>query len=110
MKSNDFIMHDIRLLPITDMIRGTKYTDQFKVLYWQCRRRYADIINMINAYKNGNMDASVLSRIGLPEYSLEIIKDERVALSRYLDVLEKRAKHEGIDLGETRNQDNDDDI
>lgn len=59
--------------------------------YWQLKDRYNKLHAMIVKYEAGTLDFT-------PTCSLELLKEQKSAMGKYLYVLEVRAQIEGIDL------------
>ena len=69
----------------------TDYKERMKKEYWQLKDRYTKLHNMCVKYEAGTLDFK-------PTCSLELLKEQKAAMGRYLGVLEVRAEIEGIKL------------
>ena len=67
------------------------YKERMKKEYWQVKDRYTKLHNMCVKYEAGTLDFK-------PTCSLELLKEQKAAMGRYLGVLEVRAEIEGIKL------------
>lgn len=67
------------------------YKDRFRAEYWQTKERYEKLYSMIVKYEAGKLDFT-------PTCPLDLLKQQMEAMSKYLYVLEVRAKLEGVDL------------
>lgn len=74
-----------------DMMLSDDYKERFKAEYYQLKIRHDKLHQYIIKYEVGKLDPK-------PETSLEIFKQQAMAMGRYIYALEIRAQLEGIDL------------
>lgn len=67
------------------------YKVRFAAEYWQTKHRYDRLHNMVVKYEAGTLDFT-------PNCPLELLKNQKAAMGKYLYVLEVRAQIEKIDL------------
>ena len=67
------------------------YKVRFTAEYWQTKHRYDRLHNMVVKYEAGTLDFT-------PSCPLELLKEQKAAMGKYLYVLEVRAQIEKIDL------------
>ena len=67
------------------------YKERMKKEYWQLKDRYTKLHNMCIKYEAGTLDFT-------PTCSLELLKEQKAAMGRYLGCLEVRAEIEGVKL------------
>lgn len=67
------------------------YKQRMKEEYWQTKIRYDKLHNMCTKYEAGKLDFT-------PTCSLELLKEQKAAMGKYLYVLEVRAQIEGVAL------------
>ena len=67
------------------------YKKRMKEEYWQLKDRYTKLHNMCIKYEAGTLDFT-------PNCPLELLKEQKAAMGRYLGVLEVRAEIEGVKL------------
>lgn len=67
------------------------YKERMKDEYWEVKHRYNKLHQMCIKYEAGTLDFK-------PTCSLELLKEQKAAMGRYLGVLEVRAEIEGIKL------------
>lgn len=79
------------LLCTVDLMASSDYKDRFKAEYRQVKIRYDRLHTMCNKYEAGTLDFE-------PTCSLELLKEQKVAMGQYLHCLEVRAEIEGITL------------
>lgn len=87
-------MADMRAMELRDtaeMMNSTDYKERFKAEYYQTKIRYGKLFNMCARYEAGTLDFA-------PTCSLDLLNDQLVAMSKYLQCLEVRAEIEGIKL------------
>ena len=69
----------------------TNYKARMKNEYWQLKDRYTKLHNMCIKYEAGALDFT-------PSCSLELLKEQKAAMGKYLQCLEVRAQIEGVKL------------
>ena len=67
------------------------YKGRMKEEYWEVKCRYNKLHQMCIKYEAGTLDFK-------PTCSLELLKEQKAAMGRYLGVLEVRAEIEGVKL------------
>lgn len=67
------------------------WKERFVAEYWQTKFRYDALHEMVVKYEAGTLDFS-------PNCPLEILKEQKAAMGKYLYVLEVRAQIERIEL------------
>lgn len=75
------------------MMLSDDYEDQFKAEYWQLKIRYYKLYKMIEKWYAGNLEFE-------PKCPLKMYKVQLSCMKDYIDMLEARARIEGIDLWE----------
>ena len=73
------------------MALSDDYKDRFKAEYWQTKHRYDCLHGMAVKYEAGTLDFT-------PDCPLELLKEQKSAMGKYLYILEVRAQIEKIDL------------
>ena len=73
------------------MMESADYKERFKAEYWQTKIRYERLHKMCIKYEAGTLSFT-------PTCSLELLKEQKSAMGRYLYCLELRAEIEGIKL------------
>ena len=73
------------------MMNSEDYKDRFKAEYYQTKIRYEKLHKMVVKYEAGTLNFT-------PSCSLEILKEQKGYMGRYLYCLEVRAEIEGIEL------------
>ncbi len=74
-----------------EMMFSRDYKERFVAEYWQTKYRYDKLHNMVVKYEAGALNFK-------PSCSLELLKEQKAAMGKYLYVLEVRAHIENIDL------------
>ena len=74
-----------------EMMNSSDYKERFKAEYLQTKIRYQKLSRMCIKYEAGTLDFK-------PTCSLELLKEQKAAMGRYLGCLEVRAEIEGIEL------------
>ncbi len=74
-----------------EMMNSPDYKERFKAEYLQTKIRYQKLHRMCIKYEAGTLDFT-------PTCSLELLKEQKAAMGRYLGCLEVRAEIEGIEL------------
>lgn len=75
-----------------DLMTSSDYKDRFAAEYWQTKIRYTKLREMINKYKNGELNFT-------PKCTVEIFEEQCKYMAMYIGLLESRAEIEGIELG-----------
>lgn len=65
--------------------------ERFKAEYWQVKHRYDRLHNMVVKYEAGTLDFT-------PNCPLDLLKEQKAAMGKYLYTLEVRAWLEKVDL------------
>lgn len=73
------------------MMNSADYKERFKAEYLQTKIRYDKLHKMVVKYEAGKLSFE-------PSCSLELLKEQKGAMGKYLYALEVRAEIEGIDL------------
>lgn len=73
------------------MMLSDDYKERMKAEYWQVKHRYDSLHRMVVKYEAGTLDFT-------PSCSLELIKEQKAAMGKYLYVLEVRAQIENVNL------------
>ena len=74
-----------------EMMQSADYKERFKAEYYQTRIRYTKLHNMIVKYEAGTLSFE-------PTCSIELLKEQKANMGRYLYNLEVRSEIEGIEL------------
>lgn len=74
-----------------DLMISEDYKDRFKAEYFQVKTRFDKLCAMYSHMKNGTLDFE-------PTCPIEIYTKQLDAMAQYIDILEKRARLEGINL------------
>lgn len=74
-----------------EMMTSEDYKERFKAEFWQTKIRYHKLWFMICRYENGELDFE-------PKCSIDLLRKQLEAMSKYLRCLNERARIEGIDL------------
>lgn len=74
-----------------EMMNSADYKERFKAEYQQTKIRYNKLHNMLVKADAGKLDFK-------PTCSLDLLKDQKAAMGKYLYCLEVRAVVEEIDL------------
>ena len=74
-----------------DLMTSEDYKDRFKAEYYQLKIRYEKLLDMLEKWDNGTLTFK-------PSCSRRIYTEQITGMNTYLDVLEERAKIEGIEL------------
>lgn len=74
-----------------DLMISEDYKDRFKAEYFQVKTRFDKLCAMYSHMKNGTLDFE-------PTCPIEIYTKQLDAMAQYVDILEKRARLEGINL------------
>ena len=73
------------------MMFSPDYKERFKAEYWQVKHRYNCLHNMVVKYEAGTLDFT-------PNCPLDLLKEQKAAMGKYLYTLEVRAQIEHVDL------------
>lgn len=76
---------------IIEMMTSTDYKERFKAEYFQLKDRYEKLHKMVVKQEAGTLDFE-------PGCSLELLKEQKSYMGRYLYTLEVRAEIENVDL------------
>ena len=76
-----------------EMMNSSGYKERFKAEYFQTKIRYKKLHKMVIKYEAGTLDFT-------PTCSIDLLKNQKQAMGKYLYYLEVRAEIEDIDLGE----------
>lgn len=85
---------ELRVMQLRDtipMMESEDYKDRFRAEYYQTKIRYGKLHQMCIRYEAGTLDFE-------PSCSLELLKEQKAAMGKYLNILEIRAEIEGIEL------------
>ena len=74
-----------------EMMNSPDYKERFKAEYRQTKIRYEKLHRMCIKYEAGTLDFT-------PNCPLDLLKEQKAAMGRYLGCLEVRAEIEGIEL------------
>lgn len=67
------------------------WKDRMKAEYWQTKHRYDALHRMVVKYEAGTLDFT-------PNCPLELLKEQKAAMGKYLYVLEVRSEIEKVDF------------
>ena len=81
----------MELRDTVEMMNGADYRERFKAEYLQTKIRYDKLHAMVVKYEAGTLNFT-------PSCPLELLKEQKAAMGKYLYCLEVRAQIEGIDL------------
>lgn len=81
----------LEYMDTVNMMTSADYKERFKAEYYQTKIRYDKLHTMVVKYEAGTLDFS-------PNCPLELLKDQKAAMGKYLYVLEVRAQIEGVEL------------
>ncbi len=73
------------------LMLSSDHKDRFKAEYYQLKTRHEKLLNIIARYDTGTLDFE-------PDCSISMLAEQCGAMGRYLRIMEKRAKIEGIEL------------
>jgi len=74
-----------------ELMNSDDYTERFKAEYYQTKVRYDKLHKMIVKYEAGTLNFT-------PSCSIDLFKEQKSYMGRYLYCLEVRAETEGITL------------
>ncbi len=81
----------MELFDTIELMNSADYKDRFKAEYYQTKIRYEKLHKMICKYEAGTLDFT-------PSCPIELLKEQKGHMGRYLYSLEVRAQIEGIEL------------
>ncbi len=81
----------ITLSDTVNLMVSKNYKERFIAEYWQVKIRYEKLKNMLDRWDYGDLDF-------LPDCPRELYNIQICGMKQYLDILERRAKIENIDL------------
>ena len=81
----------ITLSDTINLMISKNYKERFIAEYWQVKIRYEKLKNMLDKWDYGYLDF-------LPDCPRELYNIQICGMKQYLDILERRAKIENIDL------------
>ncbi len=67
------------------LMQSADFKERFKAEYFQLKIRRSGLKNMLEKWKNGTLE-------------FHLFQKQLLVMDEYLEVLEERAKYEGIDL------------
>lgn len=73
------------------MMLSNDYRERFIAEYWQTKHRYDRLHSMVVKYEAGTLDFT-------PNCPLDLLKEQKAAMGKYLYALEVRAQIEKVDL------------
>lgn len=73
------------------MMNSSDYKDRFVAEYWQTKHRYNRLHEMLVKADAGTLDFT-------PTCPLDLLREQKAAMGKYLYALEVRAQIEGINL------------
>ena len=82
----------MELVDTSFMMVSEDYKERFKAEYYQTKIRYNKLHAMVVKYEAGTLNFT-------PSCPLELLKEQKAAMGKYLYCLEVRAQIEGINLG-----------
>lgn len=74
-----------------EMMQSADYKERFKAEYRQTKIRYTKLHNMLVKADAGTLEFT-------PTCPLDLLRDQKAAMGKYLYCLEVRAQIEGVDL------------
>lgn len=81
----------MELTETIELMQSEDFKERFKAEYWQTKIRHDKLSEMIKKYEAGILDFE-------PKCDLFILMAQRDYMQGYINLLEKRARIEGIDL------------
>ena len=85
------VSKEMELMDTVNIMNSSDYKERFAAEYWQTKIRYNKLHQMCTKYEAGTLDFT-------PTCSLELLKEQKAAMGKYLHCLEVRAEIEGIKL------------
>ena len=82
---------NIDLKDTVEMMQSADYKERFKAEFHQTKERYTKLHNMLVKAEAGTLDFT-------PTCPLDLLRDQKAAMGRYLYCLEVRAEIEKISL------------
>lgn len=73
------------------LMQSADFKERFKAEYFQLKIRRSGLKNMLDKWKNGTLDFE-------PMGPFHLLRKQLLVMDEYLEVLEERAKIEGVDL------------
>lgn len=73
------------------LMQSEDFKERFKAEYYQLKIRRSGLKNMLDKWKNGTLEFE-------PKCPFHLLQKQLLVMDEYLEVLEERAKIEGIDL------------
>ena len=83
----------MRLEDTISLMTSDDFKDRVRAEYFQLKLRHEGLVRMLKGYKEGILDFE-------PNCDYDLLHTQLVYMENYMNVLEERAKIEGIDLGE----------
>ena len=74
-----------------DLMNSSDFKERFKAEYYQLKIRHEGLSKMLEKYREGTLDFT-------PNCSYDLLHTQLVYMECYMNVLEERAKVEGIKL------------
>lgn len=73
------------------LMQSADFKERFKAEYFQLKIRRSGLKNMLDKWKNGTLEFE-------PKCPFHLLQKQLLVMDEYLEVLEERAKIEGVDL------------
>ena len=73
------------------LMTSPDFKERFKAEVYQLENRINGLTRMLIKYKNGTLEFN-------PNCSYDILNEQRIYMIKYLEILEKRAEIENIDI------------
>lgn len=73
------------------LMQSADFKERFKAEYFQLKIRRSGLKNMLEKWKNGSLEFE-------PKCPFHLLQKQLLVMDEYLEVLEERAKIEGVDL------------
>lgn len=74
-----------------ELMTSSDFKERFKAEVYQLENRINGLTRMLIKYKNGTLEFT-------PNCSYDILNEQRIYMIKYLEILEKRAEIENIDI------------
>ena len=81
----------MKLQDTIKMMDNADYNERFKAEYYQLKIRYEGLARLLKGYREGTLNFT-------PTCSYDLLHTQLVYMEHYMNVLEERAKIEGIEL------------
>ena len=81
----------MKLQDTIKMMDNADYNERFKAEYYQLKIRYEGLARLLKGYREGTLNFT-------PTCSYDLLHAQLVYMECYMNVLEERAKIEGIEL------------